>query len=266
MEIRGVKLVSFSPTGTSQAVAEAVARGIGGDTVEHVDITLPSGRARRLRTAADDLLVVAVPVYVGRVPELAASWLATVEAEATPAVCLVVYGNRAVEDALLELTDIVADRGGVPVAAASFVGEHSFSSPGAPIATGRPDANDLREAERFGRAVRGKLRAMARADASATVSVPGARPYRERPARPPGLCSAAGDTCVQCGVCADACPAGAIDPGDSAAVDEDACILCCACVKRCPEGAREVQAPWILDVAAGLSERCSARLEPESYL
>ncbi len=266
MEIRTVRLVCFSPTGTSRTVAEAVARGIGGDAVELVDITLPAGRGRRLRTAADDLLVVAVPVYVGRVPELAASWLEAVAADATPAVCLVVYGNRAVEDALLELTDIVARRGGVPVAAASFVGEHSFSSPDAPIAPGRPDADDLERAERFGRSIREKLRTATSGDTVATPTVPGRRPYRERPARPPGAFSAAGDACVQCGVCAEVCPPGAIDRSDSGAVDEDACILCCACVRGCPNGARTVQAPWIRDIAAGLSERCSARLEPECFL
>ena len=73
MDIRSLKLVCFSPTGTSRAVAQAVGRGIGHDGVEVVDITRPGGRTRRLETAADDLLLVAVPVHVGRVPELVRS-------------------------------------------------------------------------------------------------------------------------------------------------------------------------------------------------
>ena len=265
MEVRTLKLVCFSPTGTSRAVAEAVARGIGG-AVEAVDITSPEGRARHFRTTDGDLLVVAVPVYSGRVPGLAAEWLRTIDAAATPAVCLAVYGNRAYEDALLELTDIVAERGGIPVAAAAFVGEHSFSDDQTPIAVGRPDPDDLRRAEDLGRAVRGKVTDMAHGEPAPRLLVPGNRPYRERPARPPGACSAPGDACVQCGVCAEVCPAGAIDPGDSAAVEDGTCILCCACVKSCPEQARAVQPAWLLEIAARLSETCSARKEPECFL
>ena len=265
MEIRAVKLVFFSPTGTSRAVAEAVARGIGG-AVEAVDVTSPEGRSRHLQTAAGDVLVVAVPVYSGRVPELAGEWLRTVDAAATPAVCLAVYGNRAFEDALLELTDIVGERGGVPVAAAAFVGEHSFSNDDTPLAVGRPDADDLRRAEELGGAVRGKVTAMAHGGPAPGLPVPGNRPYRERPARPPGACSAPGNACVQCGVCAEVCPAGAIDPDDSAAVEDEKCILCCACVKSCPEHARTVKPPWLLEIAARLSGTCSTRKEPERFL
>jgi ferredoxin len=234
--------------------------------VELVDITSPGARTRRLRTAHDELLVVAVPVYSGRVPELACSWLRTIEADATPAACLVVYGNRAIDDALLELTDIVRERGGIPVAGAAFIGEHSFSNAATPIAAGRPDADDLHRAERFGRTVRERVTAM-RPDAPApSLVVPGSRPYRDRQVRPPGACSAAGDACVQCGVCAEVCPAGAIDPHDSAVVDDHACVLCCACIKRCPEGARAVQAGWLKEIAVRLRETCSARREPECFL
>jgi ferredoxin/flavodoxin len=266
MEIRALKLVCFSPTGTSRAVVEAVGRGIGGDTVELVDITRPGARTRRLETVRDELLVVAVPVYVGRVPELAREWLWTIEADATPAVCIVVYGNRAIDDALLELTDIVRERGGIPVAGAAFIGEHSFSSADTPIAAGRPDADDLQWAELFGRTVRRRVSATATGRPAPRLAVPGNRPYRERQPKPPGVCSAAGDACVQCGACAEVCPVGAIDPRDSAVVEDHECILCCACVKSCPEGARAVQASWLIDVAVQLSETCSARKEPEGFL
>jgi flavodoxin len=149
VDIRSLKLVSFSPTGTSRAVVEAVGRGIGHDAVELVDITRPEGRMRRLETAADELLVVAVPVHVGRVPELTCRWLENLEANATPAVWLVVYGNREYDDALLELTDLVEARGGRPVSVAAFIGEHSFSCAETPIAVARPDAADLSQAELF---------------------------------------------------------------------------------------------------------------------
>ena len=44
--------------------------------------------------------------------------------------------------------------------------------------------------------------------------------------------------CVSCGSCADACPAGAISPGDSQyQIDASACLDCGSCADACPMGA-----------------------------
>lgn len=265
MESRSLRLVCFSPTGTSRAVALAVARGLGSPVPEVVDITLPGGRDRRLETAAEELLIVAVPVYVGRVPELARGWLETVTAHGTPAVCIVVYGNREYDDALLELVDLVERRGGVPVAGAAFIGEHSFSSPETPIAVARPDAEDLRRAELFGRAVGETLCALEADGQAPALVVPGSRPYRERLPPPPAGCIGVGAGCVHCGACAGCCPVGGIDPDESSSF-EGQCILCCACVKGCPEGARAVVEPGVRRIATHLRETCAARKEPEWFL
>jgi len=268
MKTRSLKLVCFSPTGTSRTVVEAVGRGIGHDAAELVDITRPQGRARRLETAADELLVVAVPVHVGRVPELACQcacqWLETLQADRTPAVCIVVYGNREYDDALLELTDIIEARGGRPVAAAAFIGEHSYSSAEAPIAVARPDADDRSLAELFGRAIRMKLQSLPSAEQAEGVEVPGHRPYRERVPRLSVDFVAVGDACVQCGTCAEICPAGAIDPDDSSRVQQEGCIYCCACIKSCPESARTMQA--LKDVARNLSKEYRTRKEPKCFV
>ena len=72
---------------------------------------------------------------------------------------IAVYGNRAFEKAAAELAALAARQGFVPVAAAAFVGEHSYSTPETPVAAGRPDAQDLARAAEFGAAVRKKLAA-----------------------------------------------------------------------------------------------------------
>ena len=43
MEIKKVKLIYFSPTGTTQKVLEGIAKGIAVEDVEHINLTLPEG-------------------------------------------------------------------------------------------------------------------------------------------------------------------------------------------------------------------------------
>jgi len=266
MDIRCVKLAYFSPTGTTGAIVEAVGRGIGLDDVKHVDVTKPEARKKPLRTSHDDLLVVGVPVYVGRVPALLSDWLRGIKADRTPVVCIVVYGNRAYEDALLELRDVLAERGGVPVAGAAFIGEHSFSSSGTPIAVSRPDPNDLGRAEAFGRRIGETLNSIESPDHVSGLTVPGNQPYREQEALFSVDFIAVGDTCVTCGTCAESCPVDAIDLNDHARTDKDACILCCACIKSCPEKARSMKDGVVKDLAVQLSRMCGDRKEPELFL
>ncbi|MEJ2641266.1 MAG: hypothetical protein P8010_17000 [Desulfosarcinaceae bacterium] len=43
MEVKQVKLVYFSPTGTTQKVLQSIDEGIEVDDVEHENLTLPEG-------------------------------------------------------------------------------------------------------------------------------------------------------------------------------------------------------------------------------
>ena len=46
------------------------------------------------------------------------------------------------------------------------------------------------------------------------------------------------DDCVQCGACADACPASAISEGDDKyVINADECLECGACQGECPNDA-----------------------------
>lgn len=99
-----------------------------------------------------------IPVYGGHMPELAKrKFNDVVSQDHRPAVLVAVYGNRAFENALTDLDAFVRERGFNPVAAGAFVCEHSYSTEDTPIAAGRPDADDMKAAEEFGRRVGEKL-------------------------------------------------------------------------------------------------------------
>jgi len=266
MDIQSLRLVCFSPTGTTRAVLEGIARGIDHSPAEFIDITTPYARRQPFQTSDKDLLVVAVPVYMGRVPALLMAWLLSVNARETPAVCVVVYGNRAYDDALLELRDILTECGCIPIAGAAYIGEHSFSSPEIPTAEGRPDRKDLDHAEMFGQTVSEKLRSTSSLDHISILEVPGTYPYGGVTELWSVDFIEVDGGCTQCGTCAEECPVGAIDLQDSRMIDKEKCFTCCACIKNCPEGARTMKAGPVKDAAIRLNQLYSERKEPAFFL
>ena len=266
MKIQSLKLAYFSPTGTTKSIIQSIARGINQSTVELIDITKPDARKRQLQTSENELLVVAVPVYVGRVPALLIEWLHAIKARNTPAVCIVVYGNRAYDDALLELKDILIKRGCIPIACAAYIGEHAYSSSETPIAEARPDASDLNHAELFGRKINEKLLSVSSVDDISDINIPGNYPYRGDSKLWSVDFIAISSECTQCGICAEGCPVGAIDSENSNLIDKEKCITCCACIKNCPQNARTMKTGPVKDAAMQLNKRCKERKAPVFFL
>jgi ferredoxin len=266
MEIQSLRLVCFSPTKTSKTIIQEIARGINHPTAELMDITRPDARKQQLQTSEDELLVIAVPVYCGRVPAPVAEWLRSLKAHDTPAVCVVVYGNRAFDDALLELKDIMTQQGCRPVACAAFIGEHSFSDSETPLAAGRPDAGDLDHAEQFGRKIQEKLHSVSSSDRISEITVPGNHPYRDPGFFEPVDFIAVSEKCSHCGVCEEGCPSGAIDLENDVPCDKNKCFVCCACIKACPEKARTIIPGIVKDIAGNLYNMCKERKEPVFFL
>ena len=265
MEINAVKVVCFSPTGTTKAVTARVAEGIGAERAELIDITVPGARRQVLQASGSDVLVVAVPVYMGRVPALIQDWLKTIRAKNTAAVAVAVYGNRAFENALLELADLLTECGCRVIAGGAYVGEHSFSSADRPTAAGRPDEDDLRHAQEWGRRIRETLQQAADAEPLKQAALPGQRPYGGVTELWSVDFIAVDDSCTQCGGCAERCPSGAVAPGDSRRIDTEACITCCACIKNCPQQARSMKAGLVQEASDRLSNLYSERKEPAVF-
>lgn len=265
MDSRAVTLAYFSPTGTTRRVLESIAAGMSAEAVTRLDLTPPEAHTRDFAPLRDTLVLLGAPVYSGRLPVVAEQRLRRLRGARTPAVLVVVYGNRHFEDALLELRDLAVDCGFCPVAGGAFLGEHSYATVAFPVAVGRPDAADLQRAADFGRQIREKLQGFAGVGDIPPLSVPGNVPYRERRKFEGVAPVTDAALCTQCGVCIEVCPTAAIPPDDPLTTDPARCIACCACTRACPVGARALEDPRIHQTREWLYETYRARKEPEVY-
>ena len=254
MKIESLKIAYFSPTGTTKNIALSIMHGIDKNDVELIDITTPDAREQYLQTSENELLVVAVPVYMGRVPALLSEWLHRIKALNTLVVCVVVYGNRTYGDALLELKDILKQRGCIPIAGAAYIGEHSFSSSEMPIVEGRPDISDLNHAEIFGCKIKETLESISTLNNIPDLIIPGDYPYGGVTELWSVDFIEISDKCTKQGICAEVCPVGAIDFKNTTIIDKEKCISCCACIKNCPENARTIKASRVKDAAIRLNQ------------
>lgn len=258
---RKLHTVYFSATNTTRQVVQAIAGGIGSYT-EH-DLTMPPGRSQTLNFGENDLVIFGVPVYAGRVPAFLMDCFAGITGRRTPAVFVVVYGNRAYEDALLELKDTFEQKGFIGVAGGAFIGEHSYTDK---VATGRPDEADLAMAKRLGADIKALLSTASDMSSLSPLTVHGNAPYKAMVTRPP-MKPDTDSNCTDCGLCARSCPTGAIDSHNFRDIDAAKCIKCCCCVKRCPVGAKSLNHRIINTIRQALIDNFSqVRHEPELFV
>ena len=247
--------IIFSPTGGTRRVSETLCRGIDKGSVvtdlcvKAADILLP-------HIHEDDLVVIALPVFAGRVPALAVERLRMVNPHGAKCVVVAVYGNRAYDDALLEMQDVATEMGFRVIAAVGAVAEHSIIRK---YGKGRPDADDEQTLRRFAADIMKK----AEGTDCAMPELPGNRPYKKggKVPHPKGRRG-----CNRCGLCARQCPADAIPLSDPKTVDTAKCISCMKCVSVCPTGVRSIGAVMNFLATQSLKKVCATRKENELYI
>ena len=249
--------IYFSPTGGTARISKILASGLGAES-EAVDLVkLVRGGGELPQFAAEDICLVSVPAFAGRVPMPCVQLLKELKGNGAKAVLNAVYGNRAIDDTLIELRDLMEEAGFVCAAAMETVAEHSmFRQFGA----GRPDAEDEAELKAFAAQTAEILQ---KSELNGRLMVPGTYPHRER--KPVSAIPSGGESCTGCGVCAEECPVHAIPKEDPASVDRTRCFGCMRCVFVCPSGARAIASEVREKMLPVMEANCSGRKTNKLY-
>ena len=247
-------LIFFSPTKGTRNAIRTMASMIATSTTD-VDLSSPSPTFPSF--SATDTVLVGAPVFGGRIPTTNAERLLQCQGNGALAISVVCYGNRAYEDALLELNNTLTKAGFTVIASAALITSHSMDRS---FGVGRPDEGDNKRMAYFCHDVLNKITT----GKHSTPVVPGNIPYKEyipAPVVPTPL-----NNCTQCGHCASVCPTQAIDYSNFLVPQPENCIRCVRCIDDCPENARSFPQAFLNKVHEMLSSKASTRQEPEFFI
>ena len=187
------------------------------------------------------MCLVVIPSYGGRIPSVITDMFRNVKADGTKAILTVVFGNRAIDDTLLELQDVLEASGFVCIAGMEAVAEHSLMHQ---FGTGRPDSLDEKELMGFAAKI------MENITTQKTPEFPGNRPYRQYGGVP--FKPIVNKKCTS------------LD--DPKITDNDKCISCMHCVAVCPKNARNYSKFISFIAGRKMKKICSDRKENKLYL
>lgn len=298
-KIASVHAAYFSPAGTTKKVVLAIGGGVAEalkTDLRPFDFTLPKAREWRLAFDPEDLLVVGLPTYAGRLPNKVAPYVKDFLLTEDPAagagerpfvLPVVTYGGRAFENSLAELAGLLLDNGFALFGGAAVCCEHAMAHR---VARGLPSEEDLARAATFGREAGNRLQDrlatdMKEDDLSARVreKVPGdfhpADYYTpvDLDGSPTEFLKATPflrpERCTGCGLCETCCPMNSIHmdaPSGGVGIGPrpcvaGVCIKCHSCVRRCPEKAWEFTDEALRRHIAMLENTCTKASQENFY-
>lgn len=260
MEITNTCLVYFSATYTTRKIIREIARQMACNTTEH-DITNTIPVENVVLNSENNLLIVGVPVYAGRIPSTTIEALNKFKGSNTPAILICVYGNRAYDDAILELKDIVETNGFKTIAAGAFIAQHSIFPA---VAANRPDNDDMKKIADFGHRCLEIVYKLDNTSLLPELNVKGNKPYKipgSIPIHPVG----SKKECDKCGTCVKLCPVLAISQTEPCKTDKQKCISCGRCIVVCPQKARHFNGLLYKIAGWKFTKNNADRKEPENF-
>jgi ferredoxin/flavodoxin len=213
-------------------------------------IQVDSGDMREIdKSKADqyDLIVIGSPVFYYDAPAYAQNWIKSLPDLKGAAVAAYVTfggpeGNQ--HNAACSLLECLVQRNGVPIAQKAFMnmGTYPLSWAGGKVKESvwanrhLPDKETYQSVREYAAHVIGQVEKGQSGKFSKSLTMRetltwlGPIAWTKRSIEKHYILK---DKCIQCGTCAEKCPAGAIDL-DQQTVNREACVLCFGCLNNCP--------------------------------
>ena len=248
-----ISKIFFSPSGTTQKIVNEVSKNFDLKS-ENYDLMSFDEK----KEFGDELVIIGVPVFDGRIPKLASERLRKLRGNKTKAIVILNYGNINYGDALLELTEKLTENNFQIIAIATTVSNHSIFNN---IAQNRPDEHDLRQIREFSNEIIEKLKM----NKENQLFVSGTKPYPDYTKLDYTL-NCDEELCTECLDCAYTCPEGAISEDYPMTTNLEICSRCSSCIQICPEDARSFVGESFEMANQKAIDNFQDRKEPEFYL
>lgn len=247
--------IYFSPSNTTKIIIETISNNF---KEEKATLNLLISPKIEKTYKKDDLIIIGIPVFAGRIPKIAREKIELLKGNETPAIAIVNYGNRDYDFALYELNEILKENGFKVFAAAAFISHHSLFPQ---VAIGRPDEEDKSIINDFSLKCIEKIE---KEDFN-NVEVSGKDAYKDLKKLPitpfTNECK-----CSFCLDCVSICPLGAIPEEDPISTDNNLCDACTACIYICNENARSFIGETYEEMNSKFIKNNSERKEAEIFL
>lgn len=119
--------IYFSATGTTEKIISSITKGMNIEEIQSINLTHKKNRQNfNYEASKDEILIIGLPVYAAQIPDFIVPILKQLEGTGQPAILISVYGNVDEGLALEQMQSLLETKFSI-IAAASFVGEHSYS-------------------------------------------------------------------------------------------------------------------------------------------
>lgn len=237
----------YSQTGNTERTGKLIAKTLEKDGIKATYSDYRNFDKSTLNNY--DLIVAGSPVYYYDVPSNFKNWLRQIPKITDASVAsFVTFGGEGgnQHNTSREIAGLLSEKGGIPVGTAEFGNMSTFAIT---WSTGninrilkykdRPNEKSFNTIRQYASLILDRIRRGHSADIEKDFDL------RDMIKNGPSIWGTKvcinrhridKTKCIECGVCTDKCPVGAIDI-DEGLVDDDLCVACLGCVNNCPTGA-----------------------------
>jgi len=225
LNFKKLSKIYFSPSGSTGKIVNEIAKNFQMDMENYDLLSFDSNK-----NFDDELVVIGMPVFDGRIPEIARKRLENMKGNNTKAIVVLNYGNIDYGDALLELTELLKENNFNIVGICTTVSQHSLFNE---VGSNRPDSYDLKMINEFSHKIIEKLESGVENE----LFVSGQKPFVGYTNHNYTVdCDE--NLCIECNDCFYTCPEEAIPEENPMTTNMNDCTRCSTCISVCPENAR----------------------------